>query len=262
MALNKKPVVPAAQTAPADTTVQKTAPFEANPDEGQDDPQEAAAAPGPAPAASRTVAPAAAPASRAVSTNVSTRRPGVLSPLKDAIVVEYNTFPALQVNQGNWLIKEGKKMLGDGIDFELLSFQDQWVISPGVEGAEGLEHLRFSADGEFTTKGEDCREYLAELHAAGFAKADMKHRAVLVLNLISCDKKVPAEYLDKLYQVDLPPSSKSKFDAHRHQADFSVSRNRCTPEAAPMIRSTVTVIEKGTNSWSVADFTFSALKPV
>ena len=264
MALLKKPIT-GATAAPANTpspTAPAASAFESEPaDEtgevGSDpafDTNQSVAETKPAASTAVAVKPAAG---GAVSTRITTRNPGVLTPLKDAVPVDYNTLPSLQINQGNWLLKEGKKMLGDTVDFELLSYQDQWVIQPGLDGKEGVELLRFSNDGITTTQGEDCREYLASLLADGYLKAAMKHRTVLVLNLLACNKKGNEALLETLYQVDLPPTSKAAFDAHRIQVDFSVSRGKQPADRAALMESSVRVVEKGSNSWSIASFTFS-----
>lgn len=200
------------------------------------------------------------PKTTAVATK-STKLVNVLEDLKNSLTVDYNTLANLQINQGNYLIRESKKMLGDAVDFELLSYQDQWVISPGVDGDEAGEFVRYSNDGVITSQGENCVDYLKRLQEADYPKAAMKQRCILVLNLLAVSKKGCEEFLDSLYQVDLPPSSKSKFDAYRAQASFHVARGKKTADQAVMIRSTVTVVEKNKMSWSVADFTYSDLTP-
>ena len=195
----------------------------------------------------------------AVAVTRSTKLVNVLEELKDSLKVDYNTLPNLQINQGNWLVREGKKALGDVVDFELLSYQDQWVISPGTDGDEAAEFVRYSSDGVTTSMGENCNDYVTQLHNADYPNAAMKQRCVLVLNLLSVSKKGNEALLDTLYQVDLPPSSKSKFDAYRAQASFHVARGKKTADQAVIIKSSVSVVSKGNNSWSVADFTYSEL---
>lgn len=195
----------------------------------------------------------------AVGATQSTKLVNVLENLKDSLKVDYNTLPNLQINQGNYLVRESKKTIGDVVDFELLSYQDQWVISPGADGDETSEFVRYSSDGVTTSMGEDCNAYVAQLHAADYPNAAMKQRCVLVLNLLSVSKKGNDDLLDTLYQIDLPPTSKSKFDAYRAQASFHVARGKRTAAQAVMIKSSVSVVSKGNNSWSVADFTYSEL---
>lgn len=233
-----------------------SAKFESNPDQAVVEQHEQDAAvrevAAPVSAAVANVSP------RAVATK-STKLVNVLEDLKNSLVVDYNTLANLQINQGNWLVRESKKMLGDAVDFELLSYQDQWVISPGADGDEAGEFVRYSNDGVTTSQGENCLDYLKRLQDADYPKAAMKQRCILVLNLLAVSKKGNDELLDTLYQVDLPPSSKSKFDAYRAQASFHVARGKKTAEQAVLIRSAVTVVEKNKLSWSVADFTYSDL---
>ena len=201
----------------------------------------------------------AVPKTTAVGSTRSTKLVNVLEDLKDSLKVDYNTLPNLQINQGNWLLREGKKPLGDVVDFELLSYQDQWVISPGTDGDEAAEFVRYSNDGVTTSMGENCNDYVNQLHNADYPNAAMKQRCVLVLNLLAVSKKGNEALLDTLYQVDLPPSSKSKFDAYRAQASFHVARGKKTADQAVVMKSSVSVVSKGNNSWSVADFTYSEL---
>ena len=189
----------------------------------------------------------------------STKLQPVLDTLKNALRVDYNTLTPLQVNQGNYLLKDSNKAsIGDVIDFDLLSYQDNYVISPGAEGAEALEFVRYSDDGITTTQGENVAQYLQQLQAEGYSKAACKPRCVLVIDLLG-SAKVPAgmELYGKLYQIDLAPSSKTKFDAYRHQTSYDVGKGKRTPEQAACIRSTVNTVTKGSKDWSVADFTYA-----
>lgn len=169
--------------------------------------------------------------------------------------MDYNTLARLQVNQGNYLVYETKVALGDVVDFELLSYQDQFVISPGEDGDEAAQTVRYSSDGKVTNDGEDCMDYLNRLRAV-YPDASMKPRCIIVINLTGTSKKGTEAYCDKLYQVDLASTSKAKFDTYRHQTSFDVSRGRKTAAEAVMVRSSVSTVTKGKLTWSVADFTY------
>lgn len=258
MPLIKKDNSAPAATAVSNAAKTSAAKFESAPeDTGADEQHEQDTAV--AETAKTAVREVAVPKSTAVGATRSTKLVNVLEDLKDSLKVDYNTLPNLQINQGNWLLREGKKPLGDVVDFELLSYQDQWVISPGADGDEAAEFVRYSNDGVTTSMGENCNDYVNQLHNADYPDAAMKQRCVLVLNLLAVSKKGNEALLDTLYQVDLPPSSKSKFDAYRAQASFHVARGKKTADQAVVMKSSVSVVSKGNNSWSVADFTYSEL---
>lgn len=190
---------------------------------------------------------------------MSTRLKPVLDELKNALTVDYNTLARLQVNQGSYLMVDKNKLaLGDTVDFELLSFQDNFVLSPGSDGPEALEFVKYSNDGVTTNDGFNVAEYIEKLKDEGYPKAAVKPRCVLVIQLEGSSKNGLDEHYDKLYQIDLAPTSKSKFDAFRAQTSFDVTRGKKTAEQAVKIRSAVSTVTKGPNTWSVADFTYQS----
>ena len=192
---------------------------------------------------------------KAVAQIASIKMQPVMEQLKNALKVNFDTLPHLQINQGNLLVKEGGVVLGDEAILELLSYQDNFAISPGEDGEDAKQALRYSDDGITCTTGEDVKEYLKALQDADFPKTQLKQRCVLVVNLISASKgdKV-AQYFDNLYQIDLPPSSKAKFDSHRHQVSFKVSRGKLAVEDAPFMTLNVTIATRGDNKWTVGLF--------
>ena len=203
--------------------------------------------------------PLAAPASS------SGRIVDVLAKLKDGITVEYNTLERIQVLAGGGFVLQDSNALslGDTIDFELQSYQDSFVISPGGKGQEGKEFVRYSADGITTNDGENCREYLRHLQL-DFPDASIKQRCVLVFELTgapNAKRGVADDHLNKLFQMDLAPTSKTKFDSYRIQAGHAVSRNRKTEEDVFKIRSTVEGATATSRTgeklnWAIAKFDF------
>jgi hypothetical protein len=196
----------------------------------------------------------AAPRKTAVAiANPAGRLPIVLESLKDALVVEFGTLPSLQVNQGNYIVKSSNTMLGDEVTFQLLSYQDQWVIGSSQKGDAALKALRYSADGITTTQGEDCRNYLEQMKQ-DFDDAKMTKRVILVLNLLTSSKKGTEQFCNTLYQVDLSKTSKSAFDSYLIQTAFKASTGKTDFEQASILRSSVEVKVKGDTTWSQASF--------
>jgi len=217
-------------------------------------------------AAEKTVKPAEKPATSSASrevaaptgAQVAVSRPMVnpFDTLKDAFPVEFDTLLNLQLNQGNAINKDTNVALGSEIGLELMSFQDQTVISPGVDGADAKEHVRYSDDGITTSKGENVQEYLAELKLV-FEKANLSKRVVIVGSLFDPGikgKKIPGMQ-DKLVQINLPPSSVSTFKRYTADQAFQIAKRDKSVEGVERMRITMDTKTKGDNTWTVANFT-------
>lgn len=227
MALIPK-AVPAAATAPA---------FE-NPDAGT------AAVATPAPAAAATPTPVTAIATQqvnAVATTSASINP--FAEMKNAYTVDYNTLAQLMATNGNFMAKEDGAMLGDKIVLQLMSFQDNWVVSPGSDTDEAKKLVRYSNDGINTKDGEDIAQYIADLKAAGYNKAYLSKRVIIVGALVDAGK-LPA-MVDTLVQIDVAPNSKALFDRYTIQSAFDVGRGKVTKEQAGKIQLTAKVTKNG-----------------
>ena len=132
----------------------------------------------------------------------------VISQLKDALPVDFNTLTQLQANQGKFKDKETDKNLGETITLELLSWQDSYVVGPNDTKAP-KELVKYSEDGVTAKDGTDMAEHLAYLKDQGFSKAKKQHRCVLVGALIEAEKD--KSLVGQLVQIDLSPQSRSTF---------------------------------------------------
>lgn len=219
----------------------------------------------PEPAAASTAAPAS------TSTAVAPKAPSAVAnkimdhdPFKaceNALRVDYNTLTQIMVTNGNVALKEGKELMGDHVGLEILSFQAQWVMSPGGDSndEEALEYLKYSDDG-IHVRGSDqtLTEAKALAIAAGYDKASINERMILVGALVypGKDKKgnLIEELQDELVQIDLAPRSKNNFTAYRANAAFKVSRGLLQPDAALRVCMTAAVKSKGNFNWTDAEF--------
>lgn len=175
-----------------------------------------------------------------------------LKGLENAFRVEYDTLRNLVITNGNVMDKDTNKALGDVIGMELLSFQSQWVVSPGVDGEEAKEHVRYSDDGKTTSKGEDCNEYLADLKAAGYPDAKISERTVICGSIFEPGKM--KDMKDSLVQINLPPTSKAAFQRYRMDQAFKIGKDLIDGAGAERIKLECTLTTRGTNTWTVADF--------
>lgn len=234
----------------------------------------AAAAPAPAPAPAPT--PAAAPAPAATPgtglTNTNPRAGALATPAssivsainqaraqvesyKDALPVNWDTLKRIKFNTGQMVTADGVK-LGEWIDFELLSYQDNWLISPGADTDEARDLARYSDDGvHVKDSGELCSDYIARLKTMNYPEARMSKRLVLVLSLIDCDKDATVGEGD-LFQIDAPPTTKQRFETYQNQAAFNIAKQKATLEQVGRIRASIVgLTQKGTNKdYSALEF--------
>lgn len=199
----------------------------------------------------------------ATSTAVAAKPTGAVAPmaamtnpleaLKGAFHVEYDTLRNLNINQGNVIDKTTGKAMGDTIGLELLTYQDQWVVSPGVDGDEAKEHVRYSDDGITATDGTDMKAHLALLKQSGFADAKMSERLVIAGSVFEPGKL--KDLKDSLVQINLPPTSRAAFKRYLMDQAFRVSKGLLSADGANRIKIECTIQKKGDNTWTVADFT-------
>lgn len=192
-------------------------------------------------------------------TQVAKARPMInpLEPLKNAFPVEWDTLRNLVITNGNVMDKTTSKALGDTIGLELLSFQDQWVVSPGVDGDEAKEFVRYSDDGITTTQGEDMKEYLAHLKQSGYTEAKISERMVIcgsVFDIGVKGAKDLKELQDALVQISLPPTSKATFKRYQMDQAFKIGKGFIEAKGAERVRIECDVVTKGQMSWTVANF--------
>lgn len=193
------------------------------------------------------------PATNAVLASPVARPVAVFEPLKNSFPVQWNTLELLKASQGKFVNKADNTPLGDEIGFELLSHQAQFVVSPGTDDDEDDKLVRYSDDGITTSTGEDCKEYLKYLQDAGYAKAKMSERVVLVGSVFDPGKQ--PSYKDKLMQISLAPTSKALFDRHQLQCSFNVARGKWSPDGITMLR--MTCVSKSGNGKDWTEVAFS-----
>ena len=86
-------------------------------------------------AASTTTA-LTAPRTSALATANSVAKMNVISGLKDAFRVEFDSLPAIGASQGTFNLKADDTDIGAEISIQLLSYQESWVASPNDTKAD------------------------------------------------------------------------------------------------------------------------------
>jgi hypothetical protein len=205
-----------------------------------------------------TVVPTPTPAAEVsvVSTNtavapISSVESDVIASLKNTMKVEYNTLAQVKCTNGNFMEREANKVLGDTIVFELLSWQDGYVITANDDKAP-KDLLRFSDDGITCKDGETVADHLFFLKEQGYTKAGVKHRLTVVGAVQSCSKT--ADFNGVLVQFDLSPESRVLFQRYQATCAYGVRKGVLDPKKVLTVKASARVVTKGSNSYTVSDF--------
>ena len=235
--------------------------------------QEPAATPAATPAAAPAVAatPAAAPApapapaptpvqTTAVAVAAPPAMPAIIKPaaaalaiaggmqatevFKDAMRIDWDTFPMMKTSQGRITSMVGgtKVDFGKWVDFDLLSYQDNWLVSPGGDTDEAKKLAKYSDDGKvLKDSGQLVTEYIDNLKSMGYNEARLAQRMIALVSLVNCegDANIPE---GQLFQIDMAPTSRSAFEQYRKQSAFDISKSRLSADSwASGIRGTASV---------------------
>ena len=164
----------------------------------------------------------------------------VISDLKDAFRVEFDSLPNIGASQGTFNLKADDTDLGTELKLQLLSYQSSWTASPNDLKADS-ELVKYSEDGVTSKDGVNLAEHIEDLKAQGYSKAKIAHRVVLVGELL--ESKIPCESIGELVMVDLPDSGRRAFNSYTLQASYAVAKGRKTLEEAAVL-TLKTTIEK------------------
>jgi uncharacterized protein (DUF4415 family) len=184
----------------------------------------------------------------AVSAKVDMR---VMDKFKDAMRVEYNTLNQVIASNGNFLERESKTVMGDEVVFQLLSFQDSFVVDPGDDNAPD-EMVRYSDDGVTCSDGTNVEEHLKFLKGAGFTKARLKQRSVVV-GAIEASAKA-SQYNGTLMQFDLSPKSRTQWQRYMANVAYGLHIGKYTEEQVLRIKAVAKLATAGTDTYTQATF--------
>lgn len=163
--------------------------------------------------------------------------------LKDKFTVQYDSLAQLQASQGQFMDRESGLSLGSELLFELLSYQEQFVVSPNDDKA-GKDMVRYSSDGVTCSDGTDVKQHLADLRELGWANARVNSRYIIVGALLAAEKSDKMDGV--LVQIDLSPKSRSQFDRYLIQSAFDLAKGKIT-EAQATVLDVSAEVAKNTN---------------
>lgn len=176
----------------------------------------------------------------------------IMDGMKDQIPVDYNTFPQINITNGNFVDRESKVVLGDTLVFELLSYQDSYTVSPEDDKAP-KEMVRYSDDQVTCSDGTLVKDHLDFLRAAGYPQARVKQRAVVVGCIESTSK--PSKFVDEIMQFDLSPASRKHWQRFMANTIILLRKGKRTEEQLRKIKATTQLVSKDSLTWTEALFT-------
>lgn len=200
------------------------------------------AAPTSAPAVAATQSPAAVALAQARA---------AFDQFRNALPVEYNTLDQIIASNGNFVERETKTVLGDTVHFDLLSFQDSFIVSPEDDNAPG-EIVRYSNDGVVCSDGSDVKEHLDWLHQNGYPKARLKQRVVVVGAVTSAAKT--DKFNGQLVQFDLSPASRTLWQRFAISAAYGLTTGRVTAAQVSKVKAEALLKSRGNDAYTVASF--------
>jgi hypothetical protein len=174
--------------------------------------------------------------------------------LKNAMPVTFDMLTPLIATNGNICKRADKRPIGAEVTFELLSWQDSFVVSTGDDKSP-KDLLRYSDDGVVCSDGSLVQEHLRHLRDLGYAKAAVKQRAVVVGSLISCQKPGEIEE-DELVQFDLSPQTRASFMNYAMSCINKQRLGKLTADQVTKVKATANVVTMNGNPFT--KLTFSA----
>lgn len=184
----------------------------------------------------------------------------IIGVVHDNVRVDWNSLPNIQATNGNFKLKDGNGIiLGPEIHFQLVSTQDNFAVTPGVDDDEASQYVRYSDDGKMLKDGvTTVAEHLKILKDLGYAKAKCQQRIVLVGAMTKCDKK--PDLVGELFQIDLPPTSLSKFKTFKIQTAWKTAKGKLDAENVLFVKATAEPTSANGRDWTMVNFAASDVR--
>jgi hypothetical protein len=197
------------------------------------------------------VAPAA---NHAVAASIMKANP--FTGIKNALKVNYDELVQIKVTNGNVINRKTKKPMGPTCVLDLISIQDQWVMSPAAktDDKEAGAYLKFSDDGVHVKgTGELLTDWQKKAVEVGYTKASIVKRMILVGAVVD-GGKCP-EMMGELVQIDLAPRSMGNFNTYQINTAYKVGKGLFPASENPLAVRIKAVPQSGNgNDWTDAEF--------
>ena len=180
--------------------------------------------------------------------------PDTIGALKNAMPVTFDMLVSLVATNGNICKREDKRSIGTEVIFELLSWQDSFVVSTGDDRSP-KDLIKYSDDGVTCSDGTVVQEHLHHLRELGYNGAALKKRAVVVGSILSCQKPGEIEE-DELVQFDLSPQTRAAFMNYALSCINKQRLGKLTAEQVTKVKAAASLVTMNGNTFT--KLTFSA----
>lgn len=148
----------------------------------------------------------------------------------DPASLDFDTFPRITVGLDGFS-NDKEEELGKKLKLKLMSWNERFIVSPGVDNAEANEKVRYSLDGvTIDGTGESVAEYLKVLKEVdGYDEAAVKKYYTLYGFLTEKDG-VPVDPVDQeIVAVQVPPRSVSLFTRYQIEQGVKIATKVVQP---------------------------------
>ncbi|MDI1360636.1 hypothetical protein [Methylotenera sp.] len=159
----------------------------------------------------------------------------VLSEFENALpIIDFGVIPRLKGSNGQ-IMDGDNASLGNNVQITLVSFNDQFVLTPGEDSDEATKLVRYSSDGvTIDATGQSVAEYINYLVVTeGYKDASVKHylEVIGILNTAAEGQK----HLGDMVQLSLSPQSRKAFDGYRIQRSVKVRMGKVPADGSEEI---------------------------
>lgn len=194
----------------------------------------------------------AAPRADAPSSLIS--QSNILDKSRDQLRVTWEDFDSINATNGNFAKKDPAggtpKVLGDYLELQVVSSQEQYVVAPEDQDAEGEGLVKYSDDGVVLNdgSGKTVKEHL-EFLKDNDTPGKMSHRLVVVGELQHCND-AGQDLIGNLVQVVLADNGRRSFNSHAKQSGYHISQGRISAQDATFVGMTTNVAGTGKKSYT------------
>ena len=178
----------------------------------------------------------------------------VLDDMSNVIPVEavtFGTLPMIKASQG--ALKCEKVSLGKQIEFSIVSYHNQFAITPNENNAD-TSYCKFSYDGEELNDGSGTtvKEHIAYLKEEGFPKAAAKRYIEVVGILEDADEE--SDEIGNMVMLSLSPMSVKQFDRYKLQTTVKVKQGKVEEDSVGNVLITAKPQSFGSNDFTIMTF--------
>ena len=146
----------------------------------------------------------------------------------DPSSLEFDTFRRITVGLDGFS-DENEVELGKCIKLQIMSWNERFVVTPGVQNAEANEKVRYSLDGKVLEDGTLVADYLKVLREVdGYDKASLKKYMTIYGFLVGNEIKGEMVEIDpaerEIVSVQVPPRSLPLFTRYQIETGVKVAQ--------------------------------------